>query len=38
MDIEKDMSRMTFLKGSILAGSSLMLSGIFPLKASNYIM
>lgn len=38
MDTEKDMSRRTFLKGSILAGSSFMLSGLLPSKAGNYIM
>lgn len=38
MDTEKDMSRRAFLKDSILAGGSLMLSGILPLKAGNYIM
>ena len=38
MDTEKDMSRRTFLKGSILAGSSFMLSGLLPSKADNYIM
>lgn len=37
MDTEKDMSRRAFLKDSILAGGSLMLSGILPLKAGNYI-
>ena len=36
MDTEKDMSRRAFLKDSILAGGSLMLSGILPLKAGNY--
>lgn len=38
MDTEKNMSRRTFLKGSLLAGGSLMLSGILPSMADNNIM
>lgn len=38
MNTEKNISRRTFLKGSLLAGSSFMLSEILPSKAGNYIM
>lgn len=38
MDEKNNMSRRTFLKGSLLAGGSLMLSGILPADAGNLFM
>lgn len=38
MDEKNNMSRKTFLKGSLLAGGSLMLSGILPADAGNLFM